>query len=93
MSVQRTWLSISHQWVLIWMTYYVGFISVNSDGIREELQEIDMDKRMQLYYVDINSISDLKIIPYVSQSGDYTGPDALLGGSLRSDMLFSWVFS
>ena len=31
----------------------------NSDGIREELQEIELDERMQLYLVDVNSLSDI----------------------------------
>jgi len=50
--------------------------------VREELQEIDIDNRMQLYYVDINSISNINNIPYVRQQGDYIGKGALLKGSL-----------
>lgn len=56
--------------------------TINSNGNREELQEIDIDNRMQLYYVDINSISNLNNITYVRQQGDYTGQGALLGGNL-----------
>ena len=52
------------------------------DGVREEIHELQMDKRMELYYVDINSISDINSIHYVSQHGDYTGSDALRGGCL-----------
>lgn len=54
----------------------------NSFDVREELQELEMDKKMQLYFVDIDSIADLKSVPYVSQPGDYTGPGALRGGDL-----------
>ena len=56
---------------------------IMKDGrVRQELQELEMDQEMQLYFVDINSISDLHKIPFVSQTGDYTGPGALRGGSL-----------
>ena len=54
----------------------------NSDGVREDLQEIELDDHMQLYLVDVNSLSDIDKVEYVSQMGDYVGPNALLGGSL-----------
>jgi len=52
------------------------------DGVREDLQDIELDATMQLYLVDVNSLSDINHIEYVRQKGDYTGKDALLGGSL-----------
>ena len=55
---------------------------MNSEGIREEIHELEMNKQMELYYVDIISITSLNSIPYVSQHGNYIESDALLGGSL-----------
>lgn len=62
----------------LWCQLY----TINSAGIREELHELMLDEKMKLYFVDINSISDLKSIIYVKEAGDYIGPGALLGGNL-----------
>jgi len=64
----------------------------NTEGIREEFHELQIDDRTQLYFVDINSISDLKSILYVKEQGDYSGPGALLGGSLGATTVIPDAF-
>ena len=43
----------------------------NSEGIRDECHELQLDKRTQLYFVDINSISDLSWRKEISMSWRY----------------------